>query len=230
MVDAARTGIVVPASAGFRLPAACPGQKFRMGRARDPRGATGRFREVGCRFHVFFVFWLRLKAARTAVCSHDQEQGAKLPFVSIHEAPGQMVQKAMSAHVAQRGEKSLKRNARRRRRGADFRQMAASGISRTFPQTRGKELQGVTLPVGETHKVVRPAWQTGPFARASRACSAPAKGSGVEFRSRNASYSEGRSIIGFRPVPEWPGTRMLAGFTGNPVFSPSSIAEKTSSR
>ena len=43
-------------------------------------------------FLRFLSFGFRLKAARTRVCSHDQEHGAICPRVSFHEAPIQTVQ------------------------------------------------------------------------------------------------------------------------------------------
>lgn len=230
MVDPARTRIIVSAATRFSNSTRHVGQKPWFGHARRRRRTANRFSGGGGGTHCFLLCGFRLKAARTAVCSHDHEQGANCPCVSLHEAPGQMVQKATSRHRAQRGEESLKRIVRRCRSGSPFLQMAASGASRTFPHRHEKELHGMTSPAGETQSVVIPAWQTGPFARAARAWSVSALESGVDFRSKNSLYSTESSIIWFREMPEWPGTMMLAGFTANPLLSPSSIAEKTSSK
>ena len=66
-------------------------------------------RSCHCALLCFLLIDFRLKAARTCVCSHDQEHGAIRPCVSFHEAPRQTVQYAMSLHVAHRGDTSRRR-------------------------------------------------------------------------------------------------------------------------
>ena len=202
MVDPAGTLVIVSASACFRPSTRRVGKKSWPNHARCRRRAANRLPGGGCHSHCSLLCGFRLNAARTAVCSHDHEQGANCPCVSFHEAPGQMVQKAMSLHLAQRGEKALNRIAHRRRSGSPVLQIAASGDSRTFPHRHGNELHGMTSPVGETHNVVSPAWQTGPFARATLAWSVSAPESGVDFCSKNSKYSAASSIIWFREMPE----------------------------
>ena len=160
--------------------------------------------------------------------SQDHEQGAKPPPVSFQAAPGQTVQKPMSPQMAQCGERSRRRSDRSRLNCGEVFQMRERGASRTSPQSQGKELQGRTLPNGVTQSVVHPAWQIGESGTSdSWPASVPVGNGGSE--ARKAAYSLSSSIIASRDDPEWPGTRMFAGWTGKWSLSPSFLAAKKSS-